>query len=215
MTGFVVLRAGARRVRRLLVLTGCVTLGVFGLGAVEARAATPSLAGESFSSTGGGSMSGTCTSDNNGSFSFSTSGYAFGPYPGSFIESGTFSIENGTLTAFSAHFGIGTFQGASVTGSKSLLTEGPADCQTETHLVRIVGNTSTDTYTATINGSIQDTGTAMNGYMEGNLPPAPDVEMFSEEFTTSNGFTSPPPPPPPQQKHHQQHHHHHHHRHED
>ena len=56
----VVLRAGARR---LLLLTGCLILGVLGVGAVEAHAATPSsLVGETFMSdhVKGSSLTGTC-----------------------------------------------------------------------------------------------------------------------------------------------------------
>lgn len=61
--GSVVVRAGGRRVRYLL-LTGCLILGVLGLGAVEAHAATPSsLAGETFTTTNqqlrGSTLSGT------------------------------------------------------------------------------------------------------------------------------------------------------------
>ena len=53
----VVLWAGVRRARLLLLLTGCLILGVLGLGTVEAHAATPASLGppgfsESFASTG-------------------------------------------------------------------------------------------------------------------------------------------------------------------
>jgi hypothetical protein len=57
-----VLRAGERRVQ-YLVLTGCLILGVLGLGAVDAQAATPSsLAGETFTShhVRGSTLTGTC-----------------------------------------------------------------------------------------------------------------------------------------------------------
>ena len=58
----VVLKAGTWRARRLLV-TGCLTLGVLGLGAAGAQAATPaSLAGETFTSqhVNGSTLTGVC-----------------------------------------------------------------------------------------------------------------------------------------------------------
>jgi hypothetical protein len=81
----VILRAGARRAWRLLLLTGCLILGVLGLGVVEAHAATlSSLAGETFTSreVKGSTLTGTCNINNEGgSFSFSVSGTAAGPFP--------------------------------------------------------------------------------------------------------------------------------------
>jgi hypothetical protein len=79
----VVVGAGGRRGRRLLLLTGCLILGVLGLGTVEAHAAT--LAGETFTShpASGSSLTGACTDNSNArSFNFSASGTAAGPFPG-------------------------------------------------------------------------------------------------------------------------------------
>ena len=89
----VVLSAGGRRGRRWLLLTGCLILGVLGLGTVEAHAAT--LAGETFTSqeVRGSTLTGACTGNGNeGSFNFSVSGTAAGPFPATFTESGSFTI---------------------------------------------------------------------------------------------------------------------------
>ena len=92
----VVFGAGGRRARRLLLLTGCLILGMLGLGTVEAHAAT--LAGETFTSqeVRGSTLTGACTGNGNGnegSFNFSVSGTAAGPFPGTFTESGSFTTD--------------------------------------------------------------------------------------------------------------------------
>jgi hypothetical protein len=187
--GLLVLGAGASRARRLLVFGVFLTVGVLALGAVEAHAATPSsLAGETFSGTSG-SASGTCTSANNGSFTFSASGTAAGPYPGTFTESGSFTMARGRLRAFSASFTITSANG-SVTGSKSLTpagASGSCDAIGQAPLV-FIDSPSSDTYTATINGSYRDTGTAVNTGMIWALNQG-QLLRFGENFTTSNGVT--------------------------
>ena len=117
----VVLGAGGRRARRLLLLTGCLILGMAGLGAVEAHAATPSsLAGETFTSheVKGSTLSGTCNFTNESSVNFSVSGLAAGPFPGTFTESGSFSTADvtGFFTTFSSTFTIKSTAGT-VAGS--------------------------------------------------------------------------------------------------
>jgi hypothetical protein len=185
-----------RTVKRfgLAVIVGALGMAVIG-GARLAPAAlaqtTPSsLAGETFSSTSG-SVSGTCTSPNIGSFTFSTSGTATGPYPGTFTESGSFTINSG-VTAFSATFAI-TSGTNTVSGSKSLLGGGGGACDFPVNPIGIINIVPaiTTTYTATINGAYQDTGTAtvnLDGIESGALT------LFSETFTTSNGVVPLAPP---------------------
>ena len=101
----VVRSAGGRRGRRLLLVTASLILGVLGLGTVEATAATPSsLAGESLTSqdVSGSTLTGGCTGNGNeGSFNFSVSGTATGPFPGTFTESGSFTTpRSGVLSDF-------------------------------------------------------------------------------------------------------------------
>jgi hypothetical protein len=112
--------------------------------------------GETLDPTSPGSASGTCTTLNNGSFTFSTSGTAAGPYPGTYTESGSFTITNATLTGFSATFTVASASG-SVSGSESLtVVNGAASCSPGASAT-IAGTT---TYTATINSTYQETGTA-------------------------------------------------------
>jgi hypothetical protein len=152
-----------------------LTLGVFGLGAGGALAATPSsLAGEAFT----GAASVTCATD--GSFTFSASGTATGPYPGTFTESGSGTIIAGDLTAFSARFSIASSAGR-VTGSKGLPLPvfGPLQCIAGA-ILGFGDSPATVNYAATINGAYRDTGTAV--VVIPNNPPE-----FREDFLSSNG----------------------------
>ena len=108
----------------MLLVTACLILGVLGLGTVEATAATPSsLAGESLTSqdVSGSTLTGGCTGNGNeGSFNFSVSGTATGPFPGTFTESGSFTTpRSGVLSDFSSTLTI-TSTAGTVTGSKRL-----------------------------------------------------------------------------------------------
>ncbi len=156
----VVVGSGGRRVRRLLLLTGCLVLGVLGLGALGAQAATPSsLAGETFTSqrVKGSTLTGACD-DEGGNFSFSVSGTATGPFPGTFTESGTFTAHaDGFLIDFSSTFTITSTSGT-VTGTKRLVGD-------ESHVFCDADFLTTDqlttTYAAAINGTGRDQGAAM------------------------------------------------------
>ena len=188
-----VFRAGGRRVRYLL-LTGCLILGVLGLGAVEAHAATPSsLAGETFTTTNqqlrGSTLSGTCNGTSEGSVHFSVSGTAAGPFPGTFTESGSFStIRAGFFTSFSSTFTI-TSTAGTVTGTGSLPknSEASASCVPVGPVVDVRIGLGIN-YSATIPGGGQDTGTAVVN-MLGALP----AQLFS--FSESFGSTGALPPP--------------------
>ena len=175
-----------RMLAALFLALGMAWIGGARLGSAALAQATPSpLVNEHFISFGGpgSSISGTCTSSGNGTdtgnFTFSFNGTAQGPYPGTFTESGSFAITNGYVTAFSATFTITSATGT-VTGSKSLLVGEPATCNLSGAVS--LGSSST-TYTATINGAYQDTGTAnvvVAKFGSGSL-------YFSESFVTSNG----------------------------
>ena len=155
----VVVRAGGRHARRFLLLTGCLILTVLRLGAVEAHAATPPpLAGETFTSlrVSGSTLTGTCTGDGNeGSLNFSVSGTANGPFPGTFTESGSFTIApNGTVTDFSSTFTIASTSG-NVTGLKRVFGQPSASCALLSNGVGLVFTSNlTTVYVATINGAI-------------------------------------------------------------
>jgi hypothetical protein len=124
--------------------------------AALAATAPASLVGETFNPTSPGSASGACTTPDNGSFTFSTSGTAAGPYSGTYTESGSFTITNATLTGFSATFTITNATGK-VSGRESLtVVNGAASCSPGA-FATIAGTT---TYTATINSTYQESGTA-------------------------------------------------------
>lgn len=192
----VVVSPVGRRAWRLLVLMGCLSMVVLGLGAVEARAAAPSsLAGETFTGeTAKGALTGTCTGDptgpnpNEGSFNFAVSGAATGPFPGTFTESGSFSAgPSGYLTGFSSTFTI-TSPAGTVTGTKRLLGQlSRALCTLiEPGTVNLSTSNLSTTYTATIPGVGQDTGSAtvsMNGTLGAG-------GVFGEIFGSAGG----PPP---------------------
>ena len=194
----VVLRAGAWR---LLLLTG-VILGMLGLGAVEAHAAAPSsLAGETFTikpareSTS--TLTGTCPQEQigvNGSFKYSVSGTAAGPFPGSFRESGSFTTDpKGFLTGFSSTFTI-TSTAGTVTGTKSLSSQGDpsvASCVTGLGQDKEIDVSVVTTYRATIPGGGQDTGTATMNVTDDLAGGNVQVLSLGESF----GSAGAPPPP--------------------
>jgi hypothetical protein len=175
----------------LLLLAGCLILGVLGLGAVEAHAATPSsLAGETFTGQplrGSTSLTGTCTGESNGngnegSFNFSVSGTAAGPFPGTFTESGSFTTDRtGLLSDFSGTFTIISTSGT-VTGSKHIAGNmSQASCELVAVGVQFSTSILTTTYIATINGAQREIGPA-TGSILGVLGGPP---LFSENFASS------------------------------
>ena len=179
-------RAGGRRVQYLL-LTGCLILGMLGLGAVDAQAATPSsLTGETFTSqrVQGSTLTGTCNGEG-GSFSFSVSGTAAGPFPGTFTESGSFTaLRDGFLTDFSSTFTITSTSGT-VTGTKRLVGgNSQVLCDDEGSLSTVLNFTTV--YTATINGTGRDRGAATVNIS--GLPLVPGATPdFSESFGSAGG----------------------------
>jgi hypothetical protein len=127
---------------------------------VDAQAAPPSsLAGETFTSqeVKGSTLTGVCN-DEGGSFSFSVSGTAAGPFPGTFTESGSFTAHpDGSLIDFSSTFAITSTSGT-VTGTKRLVgDESHAFCDTDF----LTTDGLTTAYTATINATGRDQGAAM------------------------------------------------------
>ena len=191
----VVLTAGQRRARCLLLLTGCLILGVLGPGAVEAHAATPaSLAGETFTSNNvtGSTLTGTCNElGAGGSFRFSVSGTAAGPFPGTFTESGSFTTSlSGHLLTFSSNFTIKDSAGTTtVTGTKSLSTTGVSEAPCD---FAGVGGTEIDgsiytTYRATITGAGQDIGNAKISFVDDAFGSVTPILFFSESFGSTGG----------------------------
>jgi hypothetical protein len=111
-------------------LMAVLAVGIFASIGVSAGVAAPpaTMTGEHFVSVGGPAQVGCAAS---GNFSFTASGVAAGPYPGTFTETGTGTVFQPTIgvgmtTAFSATFTVYSFAGdVLVTGTKSLDTSVP------------------------------------------------------------------------------------------
>ena len=136
----------------------CLTVGALGLGAVEAHAAPFSLAGETFTSqeVSGSSVTGTCPlpPGGDGSFKFSVSGTAAGPFPGTFTESGSFdTAPSGFLNDFSSTFAITSASGM-VTGSQHLVpnTTNEVSCTNLGTATVVSSSNLATTYAATLKG---------------------------------------------------------------
>jgi len=127
--------------RRIRILVCCGTFGIAVLAEGALAQGTENLSGETFSAAdifgfpnGQISIIASCNPDGTSTFSYSASGNAFGPFPGTFIESGTVTmgpqfiapgegIAFGDVLTFSASFTIDSPLGH-VTGTKSLPVPG-------------------------------------------------------------------------------------------
>jgi len=197
---------------RVLALT-VVSLAVL---APASFAQAVSLDGESLESTLGipgqettfGNI--VCNKTGSTTVSFTTQGSAFGPYSGTFVESGSFTIGPqtntsidprgvGPITAFQATFTISSqFPAGTVTGTKQLAPTAPA-----TPTLAVFGSCDPDgssppndvvaaisdpnvLYTAQINattGSRSDSGTS--GLIVQSIPTPPSLITFQEGFNST------------------------------
>jgi hypothetical protein len=121
---------------RFIGLLTCLLFFCWWAASDAAQIPPPTLTGEDLlahnSGVGAVSTSGNCDPDGTSTFSFTASGPANGPYPGTFTESGTFVIgpqnltsdpARGALLSFDATFAIDSPIGQ-VTGSKTLSNRG-------------------------------------------------------------------------------------------
>jgi len=158
----------------------------------------------------------TCDKDGNTTVPFQTQGAAFGPYVGTFTETGTITIGPqtnttidsrgvGPILAFQASFTISSeFPPATITGTKQLPPDSPLPPESSapgrcdpdgssppaTELFALVPNPFV-TYSAQINtaiGSRSDHGTS--GFLIQSVPPVTTPSTFQEAFTS----TDPVPP---------------------
>jgi hypothetical protein len=197
---------------RVLAVTA-VSLGVL---APASYAQAVSLSGESLESAQ--SIPGqettfenfTCNKDGTTTVNFTTQGSAFGPYSGTFVETGSFTIGPqtdtsidsrgvGAITAFQASFTItSTFPAGTVTGTKQLSQTAPTapslaafgSCDptgsSPPNDVVVAVSDPHLVYTATINattGSRSDSGTS--GLMIRSVPAPPALITFQEGFTST------------------------------
>jgi hypothetical protein len=175
----------------------------------SAIAAPPSLIGEAFNSqqyfgvpdaisNGMADSTQQCNNDGSGTVSFTASGTATGPYPGTFSESGTFTttptqpFANEPLTVLNATFTISSPAG-DVSGTKSLTT--PETSSGVCHPTGSPGQSNGSgevNYAARITdstGSYRESGNGVLGFFTTYAQSTSDVRVssFGEAFLTSNG----------------------------
>ena len=155
----------------------------------------PTLQGETFTGSASQTPATTCRLelDNSGDATFTASGVATGPYPGTFTETGSYSfgpVVNpngfGVVTSFHSTFTITSATG-SVSGTKDLV--GPAPGSISTCAVFAYLLTTPLDYDATVttgSGTFRDSGTATASTATGT-PFEVDAQAFVEDFLTSNG----------------------------
>lgn len=97
------------------------------VAAPAAFAQTPSLQGELLTALGSEAASLDCDPDGISTGSYTVFGAAIGPFPGTFEETGSFTIEDGQVTAFEATFAIQSGL-TNVQGTKTLRTSTRAEC---------------------------------------------------------------------------------------
>ena len=179
-------RSAMQRMVRTL-WAGALTLGglTFTMPSAAPAAAQSTLTGEFFLGTAS-YTTGSCSNSAPTSFTFTASGAAHGPYPGTFTERGSFTVLPmpgglGQFTKFEATFEIESPAG-NVTGTKSLRSPKVDNyvCAADGFRVFLTG--ADVTYTArieTAGGSSQDRGT---GFVNLFNPPAD--AYFNEGFTS-------------------------------
>jgi hypothetical protein len=133
--------------------------------------------------------------------SFTTSGTASGPYPGTFTETGSLTgvpaapggrVLRGVVTAFDSTFTITADDGSTVTGTKTLdLTAAPGVCANVAGPLRAFDDHAPLTYDARIaTGGVtyRDIGTA-SADLIGRVPFfQPAYWSLTETFSASNGL---------------------------
>jgi hypothetical protein len=163
--------------------------------ALAAPTLPPTLQGETLTGSASQTTATTCQLDldDSGEATFTASGVAVGPYPGTFTETGTYSfgaVVNpngfGVVTSFHSTFAITSATG-SVSGTKDLAGPAPASFATCANLVWFL--TTPLEYQATItttSGAFRDSGTATATTATGTRFQL-DAQAFAEDFLTSNG----------------------------
>jgi hypothetical protein len=186
------------------------------LSAPAAGAQPPTLTGESIVSTGvsfpfppGGTpgdvnVTGTCDPSGTSTFQFTATGAAAGPYPGTFTESGSFSmaappVPGGIreLVAFNASFTIDSPNGH-VTGTKSFTAAAPGATtlcsQTPYRVLSGLAPSHYDARIETPTETVTTSGDASSTlFFEQGPPKAAD---YSESFLTGTPVVPVPPPQP-------------------
>ena len=179
--------AGLDRSRALIALLAMTAaIGLVSIAPAKAQVLPPTLSGEAL--VGSFTMDPACTDVASGTYVFSSSGNATGPYPGTYQETGTLTVSSlGLAASFSADFSV-TSGSTVITGTKT----GSWDFGTPVRCLFGIQFHLTEpqplTYTATITtpeGVYTDSGTS-NLVVNSSLEPD-----FSETFNSAQ--TAPTP----------------------
>ena len=196
----------------------CVACGIALFAAAPAAAQPPSLAGESFVATGdlfflppGATpgevqVSGACDPNGTSTFTFHATGPAFGPYPGTFDETGTFTMVGPpvtedllVLTGFQAEFTINSTVGQ-VEGTKSFTGAVPGASTTcRAAPLRVFSGLAPTHYEAMINttaGAFATEGEANSSLGYEEAAPGNPLADYSESFLTGTPPVELPPNAP-------------------
>lgn len=214
--------------RRGMVAAACVAAAVW--SAAPANAQVPSLVGERLIATGEVfpfpdaatpgefTTTGTCNPEGTSTFSFTASGPAFGPYPGTFEEHGTFtlvadptSVTGFATTAFHSTFTIDSANGQ-VTGTKEMaepVPGGGGSCRPadQVHQYQVSSGSARTNYEAVIlpagGGSYTTEGLAESSSLYNSDAPGEPANFadFTEWFLTGtppDSGVDPDPDPDPE-----------------
>jgi hypothetical protein len=167
---------------------GLLGPAVIGVPAASAQAAPPTLAGEQLTGPQPGTIGISCSSNSGtGSFSFTTSGTATGPYPGTFTETGSGTVNPAArLASYTATFTIDSAAGE-VTGTDTLNSSGinstcftgPGDFYT------LPASSSYQATIQTAQGNYADEGTSRTSLIE----QGGTVQLFGETLQSSETQT--------------------------
>jgi hypothetical protein len=199
--------------RRFLLVASLVVAAVVA-AAPSATADVPpaELTGEAFFAfeipveSGSSEITGTCNPTGVSNFSFHVTGFAAGPFPGSFDESGTFSVGPAPtfgLLSFQSSFTI-LAADATITGTKTLTSGGVAfgvcnsfivggDLAIPTDNVQMQATVDYTAQITTVAGTSTDTGTSFVDYGDTRVRGVPNLQEFSfSETYTSTAFLNTP-----------------------
>lgn len=168
------------------VAAGLLGPAVIGVPAASAQAAPPTLAGEQLTGPQPGGFSLSCNSNSGtGSFSFTTSGTATGPYPGTFTETGSATVNPAAhLASYTATFTIDSAAGE-VTGTDTLSAPSGACFTGLSDFYTFPASSSYQATIQTAQGNYADEGTSRTDLIE----QGGTVQLFSEALQSSETQT--------------------------
>jgi hypothetical protein len=204
-------KPGTIVMRRALVVVALLLLGLALPSAADAQSTSPSLTGEFLSSTTDATITSFDCDNTGGRLSFSVSGIAAGPYPGTFTETG--SVELGArdipipgapgqfrapILRFEAQFTITSALGT-VSGTKTMTAPSDANfggCNASPagfipHTAQIIA--SVLRYEATLPDGATDRGRTFANFNASSQPTGPTPSLQFREGFTSDEVIPPSP----------------------